>query len=254
MIALRWHFYTFLLIFFIRHKWIWGCIFYSIGVSIKMNVLLFAPPLLLLMLKELNIIKTILNLLVCAIIQVAFALPFIQVNLMGYLQRSFDLGRQFMYKWTVNLKFLPEPIFLNKNLAIGLLALHLSILLAFLFKRWSKHEGGILNIILYKPKRRLTAEHMVTLLFTGNFIGIACSRSLHYQFYSWYFHTLPYLLFTTKIPLLFRIILLIAIEISWNTYPATALSSGVLLICHLIILLALWFSPVKPSFVTAKSD
>jgi alpha-1,3-mannosyltransferase len=26
---------------------------------------------------------------------------------------------------------------------------------------------------------------IVTTMFVGNFIGIVCARSLHYQFYSW---------------------------------------------------------------------
>lgn len=29
------------------------------------------------------------------------------------------------------------------------------------------------------------AAHVVATLFSGNFIGIVCARTLHYQFYSW---------------------------------------------------------------------
>ena len=32
---------------------------------------------------------------------------------------------------------------------------------------------------------RLSAKHMLYVVFSGNFIGIVCARTLHYQFYSW---------------------------------------------------------------------
>lgn len=38
-------------------------------------------------------------------------------------------------------------------------------------------------------------SEMLIALFMANLIGISVARSLHYQFYSWYFYTLPYLLF-----------------------------------------------------------
>ena len=37
-------------------------------------------------------------------------------------------------------------------------------------------------------------------LFTANLIGIAFARSLHYQFYCWYYHSLAYLLYSTIYP------------------------------------------------------
>lgn len=42
--------------------------------------------------------------------------------------------------------------------------------------------------------RILQPGHVALVLFTGNMIGIAFARSMHYQFLVWYFHTLPLLL------------------------------------------------------------
>jgi alpha-1,3-mannosyltransferase len=60
--------------------------------------------------------------------------PFLLTFPISYIHRSFDLGRQFFYIWTVNWKFLPEEIFLDKRFQLGLLALHLICLLAFMNK------------------------------------------------------------------------------------------------------------------------
>ena len=36
-----------------------------------------------------------------------------------------------------------------------------------------------------RPSSRLSAKHVLFVVFSGNFIGIVCARTLHYQFYSW---------------------------------------------------------------------
>ncbi|CAM2119316.1 unnamed protein product [Caretta caretta] len=93
------------------------------------------------------------------------------------------------------------------------------------------------------------SAQVVFVLFTSNFIGICCSRSLHYQFYVWYFHTLPYLLWCTpagKLSHLLRVLILGLIELSWNTYPSTLCSSAFLHVCHGMILLQLWYGTTAP--------
>lgn len=48
--------------------------------------------------------------------------------------------------------------------------------------------------------------------------GIAFSRSLHYSFYIWYFHTLPLLYNAAHLPWLARIGLALWLEIGWNAW------------------------------------
>ncbi|XP_033642192.1 dol-P-Man:Man(5)GlcNAc(2)-PP-Dol alpha-1,3-mannosyltransferase-like [Asterias rubens] len=230
---------------FMDGRWNWGCFWFSIAVSVKMNILLFSPALLLLLLTEFGFWATIPRLLICAVIQVVVAVPFLQVNPSGYIIRSFDLGRQFYFKWTVNWRFVSEEFFLNRYFQLSLLALHIILIALFVIHRWNRRRGGIFAL-LPKPKEEertivIGDNYIVGSLFAANFIGMAFSRSLHYQFYVWYFHTLPYLLWTTNLPSVFRILILGVIELCWNTYPSTSLSSASLHVCHALILLALWF-------------
>ena len=83
---------------------------------------------------------------------------------------------------------------------------------------------------------------VVDVLFVANFVGIAFARTLHYQFYSWYFHSLPYLLWRTKLPTAFRISVLIGAEVAFNVFPATPASSLMLQVAHAVLLLALLFA------------
>ena len=52
----------------------------------------------------------------------------------------------------------------------------------------------------------------------------------------WYFHTLPFLFWRSNIPMTLRLVMILVVERAWNTFPATAASSGALLLVHLVLL------------------
>ncbi|KFV69647.1 Dol-P-Man:Man(5)GlcNAc(2)-PP-Dol alpha-1,3-mannosyltransferase, partial [Dryobates pubescens] len=238
---------------FLEEHWSWGCLLFSLAVSVKMNILLFAPGLLFLLLQRFGFLGCIPKLCICALLQVVLGLPFLLVNPVGYLTRSFDLGRQFQFKWTVNWRFLPEEVFQSRAFHAMLLLTHLAGLGLFALHRWHRPKESILALLKDPAKRKpasppLTVNNILAqiifILFSSNFLGVCCSRSLHYQFYVWYFHTLPYLLWctpTTKLAHMPKVLLLGVIELCWNTYPSTVCSSLSLHICHGLILLQLWY-------------
>lgn len=312
---------------YLSGKWSWGSVLLSLGVSVKMNVLLFAPAILLLFLVNLSILNTVKQLSICAIVQLVLGAPFLLTYPIEYLKGSFDLGRVFDHKWTVNYRFLPIEIFEHRYFHLALLGLHLLLLLAFIwptydyFKnyyklRWLQNEfeqqvdadrralaaseaqkngtvdskstlkkrkkkkgtddkdtltnpansepQSLINRYVIKSFETMLkkacgstvadgmtepsdksdyggyfdrAERLAVLpIFLANFIGVVCARSLHYQFYVWYFHSLPYLIWYTEYQLSVKFLLLGVIEMAWNTYPSTDVSSAMLHISHLALL------------------
>ncbi|CAL8069915.1 unnamed protein product [Calicophoron daubneyi] len=233
-----------------------GCILFSLGVSIKMNVLLFAPGLLLVLLLHRGVWETVGYLCECATVQLVLGAPFLFHNAGAYLSRAFNFGRQFLYQWTVNWRLIPEHVFLDRRFHLTLLSLHIVFLVILLYK-FIRSRGGIGRFAcLFNPKRVPAADPSSILypLFVSNLVGITFSRSLHYQFYVWYFHTLVYLFWCVdcfSVPV--KLLLLGLIEICWNTYPSTVYSSGLLHFCHLALLFGLLVSGV-PSAAKPKRD
>lgn len=78
-------------------QWKLGCLIFSLGVSIKMNVLLFAPGLLLLLLKNTGVKKTTICLSICAAVQLALGSPFLLSHPISYISKAFELSRVFLY-------------------------------------------------------------------------------------------------------------------------------------------------------------
>ena len=235
---------------FLDDRWYLGSVLYSLGVSVKMNILLFAPALLVAYSCNLGLIKTIAQLIVCASVQLMLGLPFILENPLAYIKGAFNLGRIFEFKWTVNWRFLPEHIFVHPYFHASLLALHISALV-YCTPRWIKYmksyaklkhvERNLQPQLKKKQKVDMSTLSQLFILpmFAANFIGIVFSRSLHYQFYIWYYHTLPYIAWCTDYRTVIKLTILGVIELCWNTYPSTAFSSISLHVCHLMLLVGL---------------
>lgn len=218
-----------------------------------MNALLFSAGLLLLLLQPSSNLKEICYLL--SSFQCIVGAPFLTTHPVSYIRKSFELDRVFFFEWTVNWKFLPENIFTSKLFSSILLLLHL-VALGLFCKKWLQSvkkqiiSSGSKTMIFLNGSK-LSSEYVVFTLFVSNFIGITFARTLHYQFYSWYFHSLPMLLWMTILPFWLKILILGIVEYAFNVFPATKYSSIVLQIAHFFLLFALWHTEVPKFFSKA---
>ena len=227
---------------FMQRKWSWGCVWFSLGVSIKMNVLLMAPGLFCIMLMNFAVSEWIGLLTICASIQLILGFPFLTTYPVQYITKAFELSRVFTYTWTVNFRFLPEEIFVNKTLGHALLACTILSWIILAVRRWTKRS--------YAPNR---PENIAATMFESSFTGILFARTLHYQFYSWFFHQLPFLLYYScwhkghPLTHLWKFAVLGGIEYAFNKFPSTSLSSGILVASLLLIeIFALFISEDPP--------
>lgn len=218
---------------FMRYKWNVGCIIFSLAVSVKMNVLLFAPGLLLLLLQvSKSLPETIFRIgFYCGVPQLILGYPFLSTYPIQYLRKSFELDRTFFYEWTVNWKFLGEKYFVSKQLSIILLVGHLTGLVFLLYYKWKPE-------LFCGKDQRLAPTYIAVTLLVSNFVGICFARTLHYQFYSWYVQALPLLLWShDTYPIGLRLCILSGTELAFLTFPATDKSSLLLHLCHFLVLI-----------------
>eukprot|EP00003_Mantamonas_plastica_P023039 TRINITY_DN4040_c0_g1_i4.p1 TRINITY_DN4040_c0_g1~~TRINITY_DN4040_c0_g1_i4.p1 ORF type:complete len:220 (-),score=36.30 TRINITY_DN4040_c0_g1_i4:207-866(-) len=153
---------------------------------------------------------------ICALLQFAAAWPFLQQNALGFISRAFDLRRKFERRWSINFNFMPDSFFTESVYGLSLLGVHVILVFGVMYK-WGcfdseksvkAYQEKVDDEMLKRkeetsepeqPEVELNPGYTTLLLFTSNFVGVICARSLHYQFFTWYFHTLPFLLWHTRV-------------------------------------------------------
>jgi len=238
--------YAFLHCFVSRRHFV-GTLLFSAAVSVKMNALLFAPAAAVLLLRAHGWPRSLMCAALFVGVQLVLAAPFLDANASGYARKAFELSRAFEQRWSVNWQFVPAGLFASAAFARVLLVGHVALLVGFAQKHWCAAEHGLPPLLLRwrapAPAAQQAPASVLATLLVCNFVGVAAARTLHYQFYAWYFHAVPFLLWRTRLPTPVRLMLWAAIEGCFNVYPPTPFSSGVLQLCHGALLCALWSAP-----------
>ena len=115
--------------------------------SVKMSVLLYVPGLLVVLFQRHGLARTLLATLALALTQVLAGLPFLRAHPRTYLAAAYEFSRAFLFRWTVNWRFLGEELFLSKAWARGLLAAHVGTLALFGLFRWCRNSGGVWRVL-----------------------------------------------------------------------------------------------------------
>src|SRR5690348_3966181 len=107
--------FLWLAIFFLqRRAWRAGALMYTLGLGVKMSLLLVLPAVGVVLLLGAGFATSLELGAMMGLVQVLIAVPFLANNPWGYLGRAFELSRQFFFKWTVNWRFVGEDAFLSK--------------------------------------------------------------------------------------------------------------------------------------------
>lgn len=231
---------------------------FSMALSVKMNVLLYLPAFAVVVyfLVGERPFRLLGVLFVIPVVQVIigwrFLLPMFWDEEAAYLRRmyltnAFNFSRKFLYRWTVNWRFVSEETFLSDSFEIALLAGHVSVLIGYTLTRFvaPKITGkSLLDLIrdaIFRPFTKTVSpknlllnpkqgSKLILLIFSvTNLIGVLFARSLHYQFLSWYCWLLPFLIFASGCNPIIGGLTFLAHEWCWNNDPSTAESSQLLI-------------------------
>lgn len=244
---------------FQRRMWTLGSLAYSFGLGVKMSLLLSLPAIGVMLFLARGVRASLTQLWLMAQVQTILALPFLSTNPMGYLGRAFELSRQFMFKWTVNWRFIGEDAFLSREFSIALLVGHVSALALFATTRWLRPTAKpIIELVqnalkLEEPLKqtqhavsiRVSPNYILTTILTANAIGVLFARSLHYQFYSYIAWATPFLLWRSGMHPILQYGVWAVQEWAWNVYPSTDSSSMAVVGILFATVLSIWWGTRK---------
>ena len=241
-----------------------GSLVYSFGLGTKLSLALAGPAIAVVLFEVLEPSRAMNSLMLMLQMQIVVGFQFWSVNARAYFGRAFELGRRFLFKWTVNWRFLGKQRFLSREFAIGLLVANAAILGIFLQTRWLRPSGlsplGMAKTI-FKPlppkvqqriRRNVTPDFVLTAILTSMIIGMLCARSLHYQFYAYIAWSIPFLLWKSGMPPYLVCAVWAVQEWAWNVYPSPGTSSVIVVGCLSVQVVGVWwgtrneFADVKP--------
>ncbi|RDL39962.1 uncharacterized protein BP5553_04302 [Venustampulla echinocandica] len=251
---------------FQRRMWTLGSLTYSWGLGIKMSLLLALPAIGVMHFLVRGVQASVKQAWLMLQIQIILAYPFSKY-LLGYLGRAFELSRLFLFKWTVNWRFVGEETFLSKEFSVALLVGHISTLVLFITTRWLKPAEKPVTELIANALRleaplenmqhaisiRISPNYILTTILTANAIGMLFARSLHYQFYAYIALATPFLLWRSGMHPILQYILWAAQEWAWNVYPSTDASSMVVVGMLSVTVASIWWGTRK-DFVHAKGE
>lgn len=221
-----------------RRKWAAGTLVWGLGLGVKMTLLLAAPGAGAVLLQGAGLAGAVWSGLSVLLSQLVLAAPFLTRDTgVDYFLRAFDLGRQFLFKWTVNWRFVGEDTFLSRGFAVGLLLLHVTLLLLFFQTKWTrptasslgefvtKHLGTTSEAERTRISQKISPTFVMDTVLGSMVVGLLCARSLHYQFYAYLGWATPYLLWRAGGGPFWVLVNWVIQEYSWLVFPSTNISS-----------------------------
>lgn len=249
-------------------RWSIMTIALTLGLGVKMTMFLPFPAIVPILVQGAGTELTVFWMCLTWILTFSSALPFVgKEETVIYMKQAFNLGRQFLYKWTVNWRFVPEDVFLSKQFAYSLMAVHVIILLAFLHYKWVRPSStGLWNFTQKhfdyfaindaeadEIASRMTPKFVMDALLGSIAIGMMCARSLHYQFFAYLGWSTPYILWRSGSHPMVVLAVWALQEYAWLVFPSESWSSATVVLVLALQVACTWSSmsssypPTKPA-------